>query len=166
MGQTSVWEHLLSPPKFTLNYDVTSLHNCDFGKLLIFYNAIQAPLDIPRRSQEAKPWILSELGVGPQLGSVGTPRSGRWECAEVETKIHFSGTCSHLHLSLTYDPSQPPDPCLIHLLHQGAPNHSIHFVFYPVILACFCYVSPPSVHCCLIPFNRQILNPSDSFNVM
>lgn len=37
MGQTSVWEHLLSPPKFTLNYDVTSLHNCDFGKLLIFF---------------------------------------------------------------------------------------------------------------------------------
>lgn len=155
-GNTTQWDRQVSGNTFFLPPNspliMMSLHctTVTLENSLFFYNAIQAPLDIPRRSQEAKPWILSELGVGPQLGSAGTPRSGRWECAEVETTIHFSGTCSHLHLSLTYDPSQPPDPCLLHLLHLQS---SIQYVLFSILSYQHVFAKFPLHQCIVVSFH-------------
>lgn len=68
---------MMSPHCTTASYEFRKLFN----------NAIQVLLDIPRRAMDAKPRILVELGVGPQLASAGTPSSGRWECAGVRTEI-------------------------------------------------------------------------------
>lgn len=83
-------------PHCTTASNVTLENSFSLSLFFFFYNAIQVLLDIPKRSLDAKPWVLIELGAGPQLVSAGTPRSDSGNVLKWKLNTFSSPSVCHL----------------------------------------------------------------------